>query len=210
MHSNDERLRLAYRTALEGRADESRRSHPEPEALVALAERSGSEVVRLEVLDHVMACDACQRDLDLVRAGLSAAGMRPQRTWFRSPSVALMAIAASLLIVAGVRLLSTPGDVETGTRLRGGSAVSTYPVRWLPSGGAGLAWQPTADAVGYRVEVINEAGGALVDSTMRDTSFVLADSLAKSQRGLSWTVTATLGDGSTVASLPVRLVHPGR
>ena len=209
MQSNDERLRLAYGTTLESRAD-ARRSHPEPEALVALAERSGSEAVRLEVLDHVMACDTCRRELDLVRASLSAAGMPRQRSWFRSPSVGLMAIAASLLIVAGVRLLSISGDVETGPRLRGGSAVSTYPVRWLPSGDAGLAWRPTADAVSYRLEVIDEAGSALVDSTMRDTSFVLADSLAKNQRGLSWTVTATLGDGSTVSSLPLRLAHPAR
>ncbi len=210
MHSNDERLRLAYGTALEGRTDGSRRSHPEPEALVALAERSGSEAVRLEVVDHVMACDTCRRELDLVRASLSAAGMPRQRTWFRSPSVGLMAIAASLLIVAGVRLLSTSGDVETGPGLRGGSAVATYPVRWLPTGAAGLAWRPTADAVSYRLEVIDEAGGALVDSTVRDTSVVLADSLANNRRGLSWTVTATLGDGSTVSSLPVRLVRPAR
>ena len=210
MQSNDERLRLAYGTTLEGRTDGSRRSHPEPEALVALAERSGSEAARLEVLDHVMACDACRRELDLIRASLSAAGTQRRHTWFRSPSIGIMAIAASLLIVAGVRLLSTSSDVETGPRMRGGSAVSTYPVRWLPTGAPALAWRPTADAVGYRLEVIDEVGAALVDSTLRDTSFVLADSLAKTQHALSWTVTATLGDGSTISSLPVRLVHPAR
>jgi len=58
--------------------------------------------------------------------------------------------------------------------------------------------------------VIDAAGSALVDSTVRDTTFVLADSLAKAPRTLSWTVTATLGDGSTVSSLPVRLVPPAR
>jgi len=210
MQLNDERLRLAYGSLLEGRTDGSRRSHPEPEALVALAERSGSEAVRLEVLDHVMTCDACRRELDLVRASLSAAGLPRQRRWFRSPSIGIMAIAASLLIVAGVRLFSTSGDIETGSRLRGGSAVSTYPVRWLPTGAAGLSWRPTADAVGYRLEVIDAAGAALVDSTVRDTTFVLADSLAKAPRTLSWTVTATLGDGSAVSSLPVRLVPPAR
>ncbi len=209
MHSDDARLRLAYGAALESRTDESRHSHPDPEALVALAERSGSEASRLEVLDHVMSCSACRHELDLVRASLSAAGMPSRRTWFRSPSIGLMALAASLLIVAGVKLFFTSGDLETG-RLRGGSAVSTYPVRWLPTGAAGLAWRPTADAASYRLEVIDEAGAALVDSTMRDTSFVLADSLARSQRGLSWTVTATLGDGSSVSSLPSRLVPPAR
>jgi len=80
MQLNDERLRLAYGSLLEGRTDGSRRSHPEPEALVALAERSGSEAVRLEVLDHVMTCDACRRELDLVRASLSAAGIASEKT----------------------------------------------------------------------------------------------------------------------------------
>ena len=210
MQTNDERLRLAYRASLEARAHASRGSHPEPEALVAVAERSGSEAVRLEVLDHVMSCSTCSRDLDLLRASLAAAGMPRQRTWFRSPSVGIMAIAATLLLVAGVKLFLTSGDLETGPRLRGAAAVSTYPVRWLPAGAAGLAWHPVADASSYRLEVIDAAGVAVVDSTMRDTTFVLFDSAARNRRGLTWTVTATLGDGSAVSSLPMRLVPPAR
>src|SRR5215203_5264891 len=142
MHSNDEQLRLAYGASLaSGRV---RRSHVTPEALLALAERSGSEASRLEALDHVMACDACRRELDLVRASIAAAGVPRQRTWFRSPSIGLMAIAATLLAVAGVRLFtaSSRGDIESGPVLRGGSVVATYPARWIPSVGAGLAWRP--------------------------------------------------------------------
>jgi hypothetical protein len=215
MSSSDERLRLAYRAALEtrdSRASVDRASHPEPEALVAVAERSGSEAVRLEILDHVMACESCRRELDLVRASLAAAGMPRRRTWFRSPSIGLMAIAATLLAVAGVRLFmaSSSGDAESGPRLRGGSAVVTYPARWLPSVGAGLAWRPTAGAESYRLEVVDEAGTAVVDSTMRDTTFVVADSLVRNHRELTWSVTATLGDGSTVTSLPTRLIPPAR
>jgi hypothetical protein len=211
MHSNDERLRLAYRAMLDARdadlhrSHRSQRPHPEPEALVAVAERSGSEAVRLEVLDHVMSCNECRHELDLVRASLTAAGTPRQRTWFRSPAIGLMALAATLLLVAGVKLFLTSGDVETGPRLRGGSAVSTYPVRWLPTGAAGFAWHPVTDASSYRLEVIDEAGTAVVDSTMRDTTFVLFDAAAGNRRGLTWTVTAILGDGSTVSSLPIRL-----
>ena len=209
MQSNDERLRLAYGAALDAR-DPGLRSHPEPEALLAVAERSGSEAVRLEVLDHVMSCNACRRELDLVRATIDATGARRQRTWFRSPSIGLIALAAMLLIVAGVRLFMASTDIETGPRLRGGSAVSTYPVRWLPTGDAGLSWRPANDAANYRLEVTDEAGTAVVDSTMRDTSFVLPDSIARNRHGLSWTVSATLGDGSTVSSLPIRLIPPAR
>ena len=211
MHSNDERLRQAYGTALDARAESPRGSHPEPEALVAVAERSGSEAVRLEVLDHVMSCRACQRDLALIRAGLAAAGRPPTRSWFRSPSAGLMAIAAMLLLAAGVRLYTaSTGDIESGPRLRGSSAVATYPVGWLASGDARLAWRPANDAASYRVEVVDEAGTAVVDSTVRDTSLVIADSLVRNRLGLSWSVTATLGDGSTIPSLPVRLVRPAR
>ncbi len=212
MSSNDERLRLAYRTAVLDRGPRAGgESHPEPEALVAVAERSGSEAVRLEVLDHVMACEACRRELDVVRASLLAAGMPRQRTWFRSPAIGMMAIAATLLVVAGVRLFMTSSvDQEAGPRLRGGSAVTTYPARWLPSVGAGLAWRPTAGAESYRLEVVDENGAAVVDSTMRDTTLVVPNSLLRGRRELTWSVSATLGDGSTVTSLPTRLVRSAR
>jgi hypothetical protein len=213
MHSNDERLRLAYGASLEDAAPGARtgaQSHPEPEALVALVERSGSEAHRLEVLDHVMACDACRRDLDLIRASLVAAGVPRQRTWFRSPSIGLMAIAATLVIAAGVRLFVASGEPDAGSLMRGGSAVSTYPVRWLPSVGAGLAWRPTDGAASYRIEVVDDAGAAVVDSTMRDTTLLVLDSVVRNRRGLSWSVTAILADGSAVTSLPIRLVPPAR
>jgi hypothetical protein len=210
MSSNDERLRLAYRASLEQRAAATRGSHPDPQALVALVERSGSEASRLEVLDHVMSCDACRRELDLVRASITASGVPRQATWLRSPSIGLMAIAATLLIVAGVRLYTTSQDAEAGPRMRGGSGVATYPVRWLPTIGAGLAWRPTIGAEHYRIEVIDESGTALVDSTTRDTTFVVVDSLVRNRRGVTWSVTATLGDGSTVTSLPTPLNRPSR
>src|SRR5215217_3896641 len=105
MHSNDEQFRLAYGASLaEGARGRKRGAHPEAEALLALAERSGSETARLEVLDHVMACDACRREFDLIRASVVAAAVPRQSTWFRSPSIGLMAIAATLLAAAGLRL----------------------------------------------------------------------------------------------------------
>jgi len=207
MQSNDERLRLAYSASLESR---HALQHPAPEALVSIAERSGSEAVRLEVLDHVMSCNACRHELDLIRASLTAAGMPRQRTWFRSPSAGLMAIAATLLLVAGVRMFMAKGDLESGPRLRGGSAVAAYPARWFPTGDAGLAWRPVADAANYRLEIVDEAGAAVVDSTMRDTAAVVSAPLLRNRRGLTWSVSATLGDGSTVSSQPVGLVPPAR
>jgi hypothetical protein len=211
MTLNDDRLRLAYAADLRDRAVADRGSHPAPEALLAVAERAGSEAVRLEVLDHVMACDRCRRELDLVRASVAAASPPRVRTWVRSPSIAIMALAALLLVVAGIRLYMTSGDVEAGPVLRGGEGVATYPVQWIPSVGAGLAWRPAERAIAYRLEVIDDAGRAVVDSTMRgvrDTSFVLVDSLVRGRQRLAWTVTATLSDGTTITSLPSPLVPP--
>jgi hypothetical protein len=216
MSSSDERLREAYRASLEERgrnvrgAQGSHSAHLEPEAFVAIVERSGSEASRLQLLDHIMACASCRRELDLVRASLVAAGVPRQTTWFRSPSVGLVALAATLLVVAGVRLYMASSDPEAGPRLRGGSGVSTHAVRWLPNVGAGLAWSPAAGAESYRVELVDEAGVAVVDTTMRDTTLMVADSVVRDRRGLTWSVTATLGDGSTVTSLPTRLVPPAR
>ena len=211
MSSNDERLRAAYAVSLEKRGSGARGAHPEPETLLALVERSGNEVERLELLDHVMACDSCRRELDIVRASVTAAGPpRQAATWFRSPSFGLMALAATLLVVAGVRLYVGSNDPDAGPRMRGGSGVATHPVRWLPNVGAGLAWSPTTGAERYRVEVVDESGAAVVDSTMRDTTLMVAESLVRNRRGITWSVTATLGDGSTVTSLPARLVPPAR
>ena len=215
MSTNDERLRLAYRASLEARGGSARDarvrgSHPAPEALVALVERTGSEAQRLEVLDHVRACDTCRSELDLVRASLVAAGTPRKATWFRSPSIGLVALAATLLVVAGVRLFVASPDPEAGPRLRGGSGVVAHDVRWIPNVGAGLVWSPTQGAESYRVEVVDESGAAVVDSTMRDTTLMVADSLVRNRRGITWSVTATLGDGSTITSLPTRLVPPTR
>ena len=121
-----------------------------------------------------------------------------------------MALAATLLIVAGVRMYVVSQEPDAGSLMRGGSGVSTYPVRWLPSVGAGLAWRPTAGAASYRLEVVDEAGVAVVDSTMRDTTVLVPASALRDRRGLLWSVTTTLPDGSTVTSLPVPLVSPAR
>jgi hypothetical protein len=210
MKLTDERLRLAYADAQRGGARAGRSSCPSPEALLALAERKGSEADRLQLLDHVMACDQCRRELELVRASVVAAGGAPKRrVWFRSPSIGLVAMAAALLLVAGVRLYMVAGDAESGPRLRGGAGLLTHPVTRTATGDARVAWAPAVGAVSYRLEVLDGAR-AVVDTTIRDTSFVVTDSLIRGATDVLWTVTATLDDGTTTNSLPVRLSLPRR
>jgi len=210
MNLTDERLRLAYSDALRERARAERASCVAPETLLAVAERTGSEAVRLEALDHVMACARCRRELDLMRASVAAAGGARQRTWLRSPSFGLMALAALLLVAASIRLYVASDDLESGPRLRGGNGIAIHPVTWLPNVGAGLAWRPTSTATSYRLEVIDDAGRAVVDTTLRDTSFVVADSLVRNRTGIVWTVSAVLDDGTSVTSVPTPLTRRRR
>jgi hypothetical protein len=119
-----------------------------------------------------------------------------------------MALAATLLVVAGVRLYMTTADMESGPRLRGGAGLAAYPVQWS-DGNARLAWKPAAGAASYRLELL-DAGRAVLDTTIRDTSFVVPSSLASASPSIVWTVSAMLDDGSTVASQPIPLTQPRR
>ena len=207
MKLNDEQLRLAYASSSQRRAPD-RLACPAPEALLAVVERSGHEAVRLETLDHAMACDRCRQELDLLRASAVAAGLPKPRTWVRSPSIGLMALAASLLAIAGVRLYMASGDAESGPRLRGGAGIVTHANSPAPDG-VRLAWRPATGAMSYRLEVL-KAGQAVLDTTTRDTSFVVSDSLASGSTEVLWTVSALLDDGTTVSSLPLPLRPPSR
>ncbi len=209
MKLTDERLRLAYAEAQRSGSPGTRASCPAPEALLALVERTGSEADRLFTLDHVMSCDRCRRELDLVRAGAVAAGMPKPRVWFRSPSIGLVAMAALLLLVAGVRLYMVAGDAESGPVLRGGGGMVTHPVTLTASGDVRLAWAPVTGATSYRLEVLT-GGQAVLDTTLRDTSFVVADSLARGRPDVVWSVSSMLDDGTTVSSSPARLNPPRR
>jgi hypothetical protein len=209
MKLTDERLRLAYAEAQRTGARADRASCPAPEALLAVAERTGSEADRLRTLDHVMACASCRRELELVRASVVAAGAPKPRVWFRSPSIAIVAMAATLLVVAGVRLYMVSGDAESGPRLRGGPGLVTHPLASTAAGDTRFAWRPATGATSYRLEVL-DAGRAVVDTTIRDTTFVVADSLVRGRGDVVWTVSTMLDDGTTVTSPPARVNLPRR
>ncbi|HEX6052980.1 MAG TPA: hypothetical protein VFZ21_27120 [Gemmatimonadaceae bacterium] len=204
MKLTDERLRLAYAEAQRSESRETRASCPAPDALLALVERTGSEADRLLTLDHVMSCVRCRRELDLVRAGAAAAGMPKPRAWFRSPSIGIVAMAALLLFAAGVRLYMVAGDAESGPVFRGGAGLVTHPVTTTASGDLRLAWTPVPNATSYRLEVL-AAGQAVIDTTLRDTSFVVAGALTRGRPDVVWSVAAMLDDGTTANSIPARL-----
>lgn len=216
--ADDAALREAYRELLDARAPRDRGACPAPESLLAVIEREGDEATRLGTLDHLMRCDACRRDFDLLRTAAASAreaeaaesageppalhvvrgGGAPRRFPLRS-----LAVAAGLVIAVGVGMLSWP----PGTRpplLRGDEhTVVLLAPEPRADGGALLRWRAVPGAAAYRVEVFDANGRTVVADTVRDSTFVLPAGAVNQQ--LRWMVTALHGDGHEVHSRAERV-----
>ena len=64
----DARLQELYERALAAREGNARERCASPEAILSLVRQEGSEDTRLETLDHVMSCEACSREFELLRS----------------------------------------------------------------------------------------------------------------------------------------------
>ena len=234
MGMTEARLRALYQHALAARGggDATRERCPSPEAMLALVRREGPEEERLATLDHVMSCDACRRELDLLRA-IEAAGAETMRTsgaatasearprdrpaaapasvipWKRV--VVPLALAASLLLAVGVGVRERFGrpDMPPPDVARGESGE----VRLLaPAAGASVAagapvtfaWRPDPLARRYVLEVLDAGGRAVLADTTADTTVTLRDaSRLTSGAGYRWWVRA-LGAGGAQRASAVR------
>jgi len=198
---SDERLRELYTAVLAARPRGSRSAHPSPEAIAALARREGSEESRLSTLDHVMSCNNCRRELDLLRsieqAGLSAGSAQRQssRRWFLPA-----ALAASLLLAVGVgsRLLRQ----ETETTRGGSDAIALIqPGSTAAAGGRIIfAWHPVAGAGRYELELLDASGGVAASAVTRDTSASPAVVGQLPPGEYRWWVRATTSDARALRS----------
>src|SRR5512133_1781425 len=121
---SDTRLQELYAQAMGRRSGATAAGCVTPEQLLQLALREGPEADRLTLLDHVMGCPDCQRELDLLRAVESAGRQitrdRPVRSIGRRVPLAL---AASMLILVGAGLLIR--NRSAGDTLRGGGGQLT-------------------------------------------------------------------------------------
>jgi hypothetical protein len=192
----DEALRRAYQSASSGPA-KGRGECPTPEAINAVVMREGDEATRLGVLDHVMRCNDCRHEFELLRAVHAAGRTRP--AWRYQP----LAIAASIALLVGLggtalwTRLRTPGD----DTLRG-SASQFELLR--PAAGAVvtpplfLVWQPVAGARSYTAELLTPNGRLIRSWTTADTSLAVRTSGDSSvaSGSYAWWVRAHLPDGS--------------
>jgi hypothetical protein len=208
---NDDRLRQAYARHLATRATAGRDGCVAPEALLALVERTGTEADRLATLDHAMACDACRRDLELLRSVVRADGSLARRglAWWGAPQ---LAAAAVLLIVAGTvgGMLLRGSD---GARFRGppdvvlvspiGDVAATEPVT--------LTWRAVPGTIRYDLDLLTAGGDSVFVAQTTDTAIALRLGGRLVPGGeYVWSVRALRMDGSQAAAEPrrFRLLQP--
>jgi hypothetical protein len=192
----DDDLQQAYGRVIRSPVD--RTACPGPDAIADLAARGGAEETRLAVLDHVMQCAACRRDLDLLLVA-DRAGARSARAprWLAAAAAAIVVVGVGGL-GAHALLRERPPEVERG----GAAGVSPA----FPGSGAvvarpvALTWHAVAGVGEYRVELLAADGTPRWSAATRDTSAAVPDSVVARSGDYGWWVTGRLADGPTVSS----------
>jgi hypothetical protein len=195
----DSRLQELYAQVL-ARRDREPESNAcvSPDDLLALARREGSEERRLEILDHVMTCNQCRRELALLQA-IEAAGAAMERPSRQQPKIwdrwKPLALAASLLLAVGlaiaVRQRSSSDDIS-----RGGEAIQLLapPPEVPPGQPLAFVWHPLVGARRYRMEILDRADAVVFTGVTPDTTMsVSADRLRPGGDYRWWVRDATPG-----------------
>ncbi|HKT59796.1 MAG TPA: hypothetical protein VJQ46_07075 [Gemmatimonadales bacterium] len=175
-----ERLQKLYAGRVAARP--SSEPHASPDAILAVVTREGSEEERLATLEHVMACAACHREYQWLKAvneaGAEAegsAGITARRSWWRG---APLAMAASLLVAVGAAVVLS-GVLRTGTdRERGASGdITLVGPAGRVSGTAPVTftWRGVPGVSRYVLEVQRADGSVAYTDTTADTSATLID-----------------------------------
>jgi hypothetical protein len=214
---NDQQLRQAYQQYLGERASAGRGRCPSPESLQDLVERRGDESDRLAILDHVMTCPACRRELEMLRSITGAASALEGETapsarhWPRLPNIGFAA-AAGLLIVLGAISTYMIRRGRTAEFRDGDAIVLLQPSgRITQSEALRFAWRRAPSATSYRFELIGPTGDSVFTATTSDTVVLLPSSVrVESGSEYVWSVRGFSADGSLAASasLRFRLAQP--
>lgn len=194
MPDQERDLRAAYREWTRQREDPERASCPEPERILGLVEGTGSEEERLPVLDHVMQCEGCRQEFDMLRAVHQA---RPQKRLGIPPWLSL---AASVVLLCGIGYGAWAyGGRNAPSRLRGsGESLGLLnPSEGSFSGDTlTFIWASQRGAVGYTLEIMDGDGRSLFSRETGDTVVTLdLRRLPALEGALRWWVLAQGGDG---------------
>lgn len=214
---SDESLRELYARALATRDATERSACPAPEAMLALIRREGSEEQRLALLDHVMACSACAREFELLRA-IEQAGAKAVRAdegrvvgrirWRRWAPLAAAAVLVVFALGPGRDLWRPRPDVVRG----GGETLALIgPAEAVTNAGPiTFSWHSLPRAERYTVEVLTTGGQPVVARTTPDTTVTVTLPSNPNVGDYTWWVVAIAGDGSETRSATRALRLLGR
>jgi hypothetical protein len=170
----------------------------------------------MATLDHAMGCDACRRELELLRSVTVAGGAAGSVGFFglwRTLDPRRRAAAAAVLFL-------TTGALVTAALRRGGEDTwrggATDIVVVSPSGptslndAATLVWRSVPGATLYQAELISGSGENIYSSQTSDTLLLLPPTVTLTPgTEYVWTVTAERADGTQARGRATRfLVTP--
>ena len=210
----DEKVREAYRRAVEARTAPPRAACVSADALLALVRREGREADRLATLDHAMACAPCRAEFELLRSLERAGGEHARAAvegirWKRHVA---MALAASVVLAVGVgtgRQVLGRGEPDV---MRGeGDGVTLIAPAEGAAAGAGadsltFTWASVAGAEAYQVEVLSAEGAPVLSARTRDTTYTVAPADALPAGEYRWLIQSYAADGTESRSPARRLI----
>jgi hypothetical protein len=181
-----------------------------PEELLALVRSQGSERRRLEVLDHVMGCEACHREFELLRAFELAGARTAESVSVRSIGRRWqpLALAASIVLALGLGLMARNRYQSSNeTRAGGHGLVLLAPATEIaPSNSITFAWRPLPGADRYRLELMDSKGAVLFSQLTVDTVLAISgDRLAPGKAYSWWVRDATPGAQLASGLRPLRI-----
>jgi hypothetical protein len=205
---SDARLKELYAQALSRRSEAGTALCVAPEELLALVRREGSEEHRLAMLDHVMTCIECRRELDLLRA-IGKAGEGSTSSLRNYRRLVPLALAASLLLAVGIGL-----GVRRGERSdvpRGGSEALILlapPVEVDGHQPVTFVWRPVPGLQRYGLEVLDRNDAVAFSGTTTDTTLMMPAGRLKPAEEYRWWV-RDITPGAQLAS-PLRRLRARR
>ncbi len=198
----DAELRARYAR----RAADTPEECPPAEAITALIDRTGDEGERMRTLDHVMRCNRCASEFELLRATEQAShGESIRRLGLP------LAIAASLVLLLGTWVVwrMTPEPAPAMRGAAGGAIALITPEAGAATSAAESArfvWHATAGARLYRLELLDSTGAVLLTQQSPDTALDIVPMRLEHALGArQWRVEAVREDGTRAVSTLRRL-----
>lgn len=176
---------------------------PAPDSLAALVEGRVTEAERVRLLSHVMSCETCRSDFDLLDA-IRVAG-RVDRAARRRRLIGALSAAAVVTLAVG---LWRPWSGSPQPVMRGGGAELSAigPGGPVVPGRILLRWHSVPDAVRYQVRVTRPDGTLVAERSGADTVAAFDAPWTRTGGEFRWRVTAQRLDGTTVGSEVLTLV----